>query len=151
MLKPRARGFVEYYDTKTPGLALRVQPTGKKTTARVRVRTTREAPAKAGESAAVVLLKDLATEFIERHCQKKKKSWNQDVYCGSTPRSARTGTTGWSARSSGAMGRSFSTRSRTHRAMHRPRPITCARLCRLFRLGISQRIEAIEYNPAHGD
>jgi integrase len=30
-LKPLARGFVEYYDTKTPGLALRVQPTGKKT------------------------------------------------------------------------------------------------------------------------
>ena len=28
-LKPHARGFVEYYDTKTPGLALRVQPTGK--------------------------------------------------------------------------------------------------------------------------
>jgi hypothetical protein len=30
-LKPRARGFVEYDDTKTPGPALRVQPTGKKT------------------------------------------------------------------------------------------------------------------------
>jgi hypothetical protein len=30
-LKPLARGFVEYYDTKTSGLALRVQPTGKKT------------------------------------------------------------------------------------------------------------------------
>ena len=23
---------------------------------------------------------DLATEYIERHCKKKKKSWKQDVY-----------------------------------------------------------------------
>jgi len=30
-LKPHARGLVEYYDTKMSGLALRVQPTGKKT------------------------------------------------------------------------------------------------------------------------
>src|ERR1700730_3327580 len=30
-LKPHGTGFVEYYDVKTPGLARRVQPTGKKT------------------------------------------------------------------------------------------------------------------------
>jgi hypothetical protein len=30
-LKPHAREFVEYYDAKTAGFALRVQPSGKKT------------------------------------------------------------------------------------------------------------------------
>ena len=30
--------------------------------------------------APVVLFKDLATEYIERHCKKKRKSWKQDAY-----------------------------------------------------------------------
>ena len=52
--------------------------------------------------APIVLFKDLATEYIERHCKKKKESWKQDV-TGSTPNSARTGTTSRLAPSSGEM------------------------------------------------
>jgi hypothetical protein len=61
-------------------------------TARDRVRTTRGAPAKADDPAAVVLFKALATEYIERHC--KKKSAGSRTSTGSMPNSARTGTTG---------------------------------------------------------
>jgi hypothetical protein len=50
-------------------------------TARDRVRTEREAaPAGTDNPAPVVLFKDLATEYIDRHCKMKKKSWKQDVY-----------------------------------------------------------------------
>ena len=102
---------VEYYDTKTSGLALRVLPSGKKTfymvyragapvlaaaerrlvrlklgrypeldlgAARELIQTKRLAPD--ADPAPVVLFKDLATDFIERHCKVKKKSWKQDVY-----------------------------------------------------------------------
>ena len=110
-LKPLPR-TVEYYDTKTSGLSVRVLPTGKKTfylvhrssapssapaerrvvrvklgrypevdlaAARERARTTRAA-GRRRRARPVVLFKDLATEYIERHCKKKKKSWKQDVY-----------------------------------------------------------------------
>jgi hypothetical protein len=48
--------------------------------ARDRVRSTRGAPPTTVDGAPIVLFKELATEYIERHCKKKKKSWKQDVY-----------------------------------------------------------------------
>ena len=46
--------------------------------AREEVRTKRLTPDT--DAAPIVLFKEPATDYIERHCKIKKKSWKQDVY-----------------------------------------------------------------------
>jgi hypothetical protein len=119
-------------------------------TARDRVRTTRGAPAKADDPAPVVLFKDLATEYIERHCKKKKKSWKQDVYWIDAELRPH-----WNDRPVGTIKRRDVAQllnqiaDPPRNAPASPDHVRAIVSC-LFRFGISQGIEAIEYNPAHG-
>jgi integrase len=117
--------------------------------ARDRVRSTRGAPT-AVDGAPVVLFKELATEYIERHCKKKKKSWKQDVYWIDSELRPH-----WNDRPVGAIKRR-DVAQLLNRIADPPRNAPAssdhvrAIVSRLFRFGISQGIEAIEYNPAHG-
>jgi Arm DNA-binding domain len=118
-------------------------------TARDRVRATRDIPSKADNPAPVVLFKDLATEFIERHC-KKKKSWKQDVYWIDAELRPH-----WNDRPVGTIKRRdvaqlLNTIADPPRNAPASSDHVRAIVSRLFRFGISQGIEAIEYNPAHG-
>ncbi|NOT27764.1 MAG: integrase family protein [Acidobacteria bacterium] len=172
---------VEYYDSKTSGLALRVLPTGKKTfymvyragapalasaerrlvrlklgrypevdlaAAREQVRTKRLTPDT--DAAPVVLFKDLATDYIERHCKIKKKSWKQDVYWIDAELRPH-----WGDRPVGEI-RRRDVAQLLNRIADPPRHAPAssdhvrAVVSRLFRFGISQGIEQIEYNPATG-
>jgi integrase len=182
-LKPLPR-TVEYYDTKTSGLSVRVLPTGKKTfylvhrsasasatpaerrvvrvklgrypevdltAARERARARRLATAPAAEAPSpVVLFKDLATEYIERHCKKTKKSWKQDVYWIDAELRPH-----WDDQPVGTIKRR-DVAQLLNRIADPPRNAPAssdhvrAIVSRLFRFGISQGIDAIEYNPAHG-
>src|SRR5712692_4778635 len=119
-------------------------------TARDRVRTTRLTPASAGDPAPVVLFKDLASEYIERHCKKKKKSWKQDVYWIDAELRPH-----WNDRPVGTIKRRDVAQLLNRIAdppRHAPASSDHVRavVSRLFRFGISQGIDAIEYNPAHG-
>jgi integrase len=181
-LKPLPR-TVEYYDSKTSGLSVRVLPTGKKTfylvhraaspsatarrvvrvklgrypevdlaAARDRVRARRFATPVTADAPApvVVLFKDLATEYIERHCKKKKKSWKQDVYWIDSELRPQ-----WNDLPVGTIKRR-DVAQLLNRIADPPRNAPAssdhvrAIVSRLFRFGISQGIDAIEYNPAHG-
>jgi site-specific recombinase XerD len=96
-----------------------------------------------------VLFKDLATEFIERHCKKKKKSWKQDVYWIDAELRPH-----WNDRQVGQIKRRDVAQLLNRIAEPRNAPASSdhvrAVVSRLFRFGISQGIEEIEYNPANG-
>jgi hypothetical protein len=163
-LRPLPR-TVEYYDRKTSGLSVRVLPTGKKTfyfvhraaapasmpgeRRLVRVKLGRY-PEVDLATAPVVLFKDLATEYIERHCKKKKKSWKQDVYWIDAELRPH-----WNDRPVGTIKRRDVAQllnqiaDPPRNAPASPDHVRAIVSC-LFRFGISQGIEAIEYNPAHG-
>ncbi len=186
-LKPQPTGFLEYYDTKTAGLALRVLPTGKKTfyfnyrvpnerrsarwklgrfpsltvdqaramveKAHVQLRegvdpNPKHAPAPP-PAPSRVLFSTLADRFLEQHAKVKKKSWKQDqgwINLYLLP--------AWKDTPVGEIRRRHVAELLnmiTHeRQAPRSSDVVRSLLSRMFRFGIANGYEDIEYNPASG-
>jgi hypothetical protein len=186
-LQPDEQKTVEYYDTRCPGLAVRVHPSGKTTfclnyrlpnerrSTRWRLGhfpdlTVEKARAKivtankllqdgldpnpkhavpAPPAAPRVLFSTLADRFLEQHAKVKKKSWKQDqgwINLYLLP--------AWKDTPIGEIRRRHVAELLnmiTHeRGASRSSDVVRSLVSRMFRFGIANGYEEIEYNPASG-